>query len=51
MRKIATAGLAALALMAGAAGCSSDFKKEDNKPVMNEKGTKESDRKSNDTGK
>ncbi|WP_181884403.1 hypothetical protein [Neobacillus piezotolerans] len=50
MRKFAAAGIAALALSIGAAGCSSDFKKED-KPVMDEKGTKKSDRKSNDTGK
>lgn len=51
MKKFAAAGIAALALAVGAAGCSSDLKKEDEKPVMNEKGTKESDRKSNDTGK
>ncbi|WP_316568702.1 hypothetical protein [Neobacillus sp. YIM B06451] len=50
IKKIAAAGIAALSLSIGAAGCSSDEKKE-NKPVMDEKGTKESDRKSNDTGK
>lgn len=50
MKKFAAAGIAALALAVGAAGCSSDLKKED-KPVINEKGTKKSDRKSNDTGK
>ncbi|WP_409276021.1 hypothetical protein V1499_10495 [Neobacillus sp. SCS-31] len=40
MRKFAAAGIAALALSIGTAGCSSDEKKED-KPVMNEKGTKQ----------
>ena len=49
MQKAAKAGLAALILAFGLAGCSSDDDKE--KPVVNEDGNKQSERDSNDTGK